>query len=139
MDVRIQVKISAFINSREFFVIFSEWMSLLIDVINGMQCKSKRSWHTACFHALFLFLLLFDKEYRIGTVLKLSTPSESQSCTDRRKKKRKGLTNNSSMMVDGTSTVEEVATLTFLRLVINLYFTCLLSLYVPVLRTVLSF
>ena len=86
---------------------------------------------------LFLFLLLFDKEYRIGTVLKLSTPSESQSCTDRRKKKRKGLTNNSSMMVDGT--VEEVATLTFLRLVINLYFTCLLSLYVPVLRTVLSF
>ena len=41
------------------------------------------------------------------------------------------------MMVEGT--VEEVATLTFLRLVINLYFTCLLSLYVPVLRTVLSF
>ena len=113
-------------------------MSVLIDVSNGMNCKSKRSWLTACFHALFLFLLLFDKEYRIGTVLKLSTPSESQSCTDRRKKKRKGLTNNSSMMVDGTSTVEEVATLTFLRLVINLYFTCLLSLYVPVLRTVLS-
>ena len=111
-------------------------MSLLIDVINGMQCKSKRSWHTACFHALFLFLLLFDKEYRIGTVLKLSTPSESQSCTDRRKKKRKGLTNNSSMVqwYSGRSFNINLSTIGH-----QFIFYLLLSLYLPVLRTVLSF